>query len=118
MTKEELKNRTQKFHVSVLLALSGLPKNNIAFEVGKQLGRCSGSVGANYRAALRAKSRKDFINKIQIIIEEADETLYWLEVCKEAQILATEVCQRLHGEGSEILKIFVATAKTLKGIKS
>ena len=79
MTKQELQNRTKAFNVAVIKACEGLPKNAAGFELAKQIIRSSGSVGANYRASSRAKSDADFIYKIQIVIEEADETMYWLE---------------------------------------
>jgi four helix bundle protein len=78
MTKQELKNRTKAFHISIIKLCESLPKNTVGFELSKQIVRSAGSVGANYRAALRAKSKADFIYKLEIIIEEADETMYWL----------------------------------------
>ncbi len=77
MDKKILQQRTKQFHVDVIRLCENLPKNAAGFEIAKQVIRSAGSVGANYRASARAKSKADFINKIQIIIEEADETQYW-----------------------------------------
>src|ERR1700750_3510466 len=85
-SRKELQQRTNKFHVDVIKLCSDFPKNAAGFETAKQLIRSAGSVGANYRATKRAKSNADFIYKIQIVLEEADESLYWLEVINEAVI--------------------------------
>lgn len=114
MTKQELKNRTKAFHVSIIKLCELLPKNTVGFELGKQIIRSAGSVGANYRAAQRAKSNADFIYKIKIIIEEADETMYWLEIIEEASVLNKEVVNPLLKEANELVSIFVATVKTVK----
>lgn len=114
MTKEELKNKTKKFHIAVIKACEQLPKNAAGFELAKQLIRSAGSVGANYRAACRAKSTADFIYKIEIIIEEADESMYWLEVITEADLLTIQFTDPLIKEADELVSIFVATVKTVK----
>ncbi|MES2776482.1 MAG: four helix bundle protein [Bacteroidota bacterium] len=114
MTKEDLKKRTKAFHISVIKVCNGLPKNAAGFELAKQLIRSSGSVGANYRAACRAKSTADFIYKIEIVIEEADESMYWLEVITEAAMLNAENTGPLLKEANELVSIFVSTVKTAK----
>jgi len=114
MTKEELKQRTKGFHITVIKTCEFLPRNAAGFELAKQLIRSAGSVGANYRAATRAKSNADFIYKIEIVIEEADESQYWLEVCEEAGLLSAEHTNKLIKEANELVSIFVATVKTLK----
>src|SRR6266496_841393 len=86
MTRKELQARTKKFHVEVIKLCSNFPKNAAGFETAKQLIRAAGSVGANYRASVRAKSDDDFIYKIEVVLEEADESHYWLEVVKDAQL--------------------------------
>ncbi len=86
MDRKELQRRTKKFHVDVIRLCEGFPRNAAGFETAKQLIRSAGSVGANYRATVRAKSTDDFIYKIEIVLEEADESHYWLEVVKEAAI--------------------------------
>jgi len=82
--------------------------------LAKQVIRSAGSVGANYRAACRAKSTADFIYKIEIIIEEADESMYWLEVCDKAKLLPDTLINTLIKEANELVSIFVATVKTSK----
>ena len=114
MTKDELKSRTKAFHISIIKVCEYLPKNAAGFEVAKQLIRSAGSVGANYRAACRAKSNADFIYKLAIVIEEADESMYWLEVITEANLLAKENTNSLLQEANELVSIFVAALKTIK----
>lgn len=114
MTKNELKIRTKQFNVAAIKICEQLPKNAAGFELAKQLIRSSGSVGSNYRAACRAKSTADFIYKIEIIIEEADESMYWLEVIVEAELLTSKIAEPLIKEANELVSIFVATVKTSK----
>ncbi|MEO7263399.1 MAG: four helix bundle protein [Ferruginibacter sp.] len=114
MDKKTLQNRTKQFHVDVLKFCGDFPKNAAGFETAKQIIRSAGSVGANYRASARAKSKADFINKIQIIIEEADESQYWLEVISESEIKKGEETNRLIKEANELTAIFTATNKTAK----
>lgn len=80
MDRWELEQRIKQFHIDVLKICNKLPKTPAGYETAKQPIRSSGSVGANYRATARAKSTNDFINKLKIIIEEADESKYWLEI--------------------------------------
>ena len=82
--------------------------------MAKQLIRSAGSVGANYRAACRGKSIADFIYKIEIVVEEADESMYWLEVSEEALLLNQVITKPLITEANELVSIFVATVKTSK----
>lgn len=91
-----------------------MPKNAAGFETAKQLIRSAGSVGANYRATVRAKSKADFIYKIEIVLEEADESLYWLEVIRDAALIAGPELERLIKEANELTAIFAATDKTAK----
>lgn len=91
-----------------------LPKNAAGFETAKQLIRSAGSVGANYRAACRGKSKADFIYKIQVVLEEADESLYWLQATKEAALVQNETLDILIKEANELVCIFTATDKTAK----
>lgn len=114
MTKTELRNRTKIFNINVIKVCGQLPRNAAGLELAKQLIRSAGSVGSNYRAALRAKSNADFIYKIEIVIEEADESLYWLEVITESGLLTISTTEPLIKEANELVSIFVATAKTTK----
>jgi four helix bundle protein len=79
MNKFELQQRTMQFHVDVIKLCGRFPRNAAGFETAKQLIRSAGSVGANYRAACRAKSNADWIFKIEVVLEEADESLYWMQ---------------------------------------
>lgn len=117
MTKDELKKRTKTFHIAVIKACEGFPKNTAGYEMSKQLIRSAGSIGANYRAACRGKSTADFIYKIEVVIEEADESMYWLEVSEEALLLNEQVTKPLLKEANELVSIFVATVKTSKNNK-
>ena len=114
MDKKILQQRTKQFHIDVIKLCQLLPRNAAGFEIAKQLIRAAGSVGANYRATARAKSRPDFINKVQIVIEEADESHYWLEIVRDAELLQSEELNRLIIEANELTAIFTATNKTAK----
>lgn len=100
MDRKTLQQRTKQLHIDVIKLCAQLPRNAAGFETAKQLIR-AGSVGANYRASARAKSKPDFINKIQIIIEEADESHYWLEIIRDAAILQEIELNRLIIEANE-----------------
>jgi four helix bundle protein len=114
MTRKELQERTKKFHVDVIKLCERFPKNAAGFETAKQLIRAAGSVGANYRASVRAKSSADFIYKIEVVLEEADESLYWLEVVKDAKLQEGKELDSLINEANELTAIFAATDKTNK----
>jgi len=113
MNRNELENRTKQFHISVIRLCNLLPKTTASFETAKQLIRSAGSVGANYRATKRAKSTNDFLNKLKIIIEEADESKYWLEVIRDIPLLQEKELERLIQEADELTSIFVASHKTV-----
>jgi len=91
-----------------------LPKSNISDVIGKQLLRSATSVGANYRAACRARSKQEFISKIKIVEEESDETLYWLELIQELKLFRHEQISELIKEADELTAIFTSTAKSTK----
>jgi four helix bundle protein len=114
MDKKELQARTKKFHIDVIRLCNDFPRTASGFEIAKQILRSAGSVAANYRASSRAKSKADFINKIQIVIEEADESHYWLEIIEDAQIKPGAETKRLMKEANELTAIFTATNKTAK----
>src|SRR5437870_12442619 len=114
MTKFELQNRTRTFHVNVIKLCGSFPKNAAGFETAKQLIRSAGSIGANYRAACRGKSKADFIYKIEVVLEEADESLYWLEVTKDAELIKSEELDCLIREANELVSIFNAADITVK----
>ena len=115
MNKVELQARTKKFAIDIIKLVSALPANNRALNVlANQLLRCSSSVGANYRSAGKGKSTADFINKIVIVEEEADESIYWLELMEEPGLITFENISILKQEARELTAIFTAIGKTAK----
>jgi four helix bundle protein len=114
MDKNELLNRTKKFALDVINFVNDLPNKPSNKKIGYQLLDSGTSVGANYRAACRGKSKADFIYKIKIVEEEADESLFWLELLKETNLPSTLIDSLLK-EANEITAIFTAIAKTSKG---
>lgn len=114
MDRKILQNRTKQFHIDVIKLCEDLPRNAAGFETAKQIIRSAGSVGANYRATVRAKSKADFIYKIEIVLEEADESMYWLEVIRDSNLKTGDDIERLIKEANELTAIFAATDKTAK----
>lgn len=114
MDKKLLQQRTKQFNVDIIVFCSNFPKSAAGFELAKQLIRSAGSVGANYRAALRAKSKADFVYKIKIVLEEADESFYWLEVVNESGLIKSEQLIKLLDEANQLTAIFSAIDKTTK----
>ena len=114
MNKIDLQKRTKQFNINVIKICETLPRNAVGVELAKQIIRSSGSVGANYRATQRAKSKADYIYKLEIVIEEADKTMYWLEVMSETRLIDTKIASALIKEANELVSIFVATVKTTK----
>lgn len=115
MTKEQLKNRTKKFALDVFKFLMKLEKNKAVHVVSFQLFKSSSSVAANYRAVCRGKSTADFLNKLKIVDEEADESLFWLEFIQglETECDSNEL-NKLIKEADELVAIFSAAIKTIK----
>ena len=114
MTPEELRQRTKGFGVRCIQVVDALPATRTGDVLGKQLLRAATSVGANYRAATRGRSGREFVAKLGVAIEEADECLYWLEVIIDAKLLPAKRLTELRVEGEEIVKILVATVRTMK----
>ena len=114
MTREEMKKRTKAYSNRIVKVSEALPKNWIAQTLGKQLLRCGTSVGSNYRAVCRAKSNPDFINKLRIVEEECDESLFWMELLVDNNLIKAERLKGLMTEANELLSIFVASAKTAR----
>jgi four helix bundle protein len=112
MSPEDLKGRTKGFGLCVIRLLGILPRSVANDVMGRQLIRSATSVGANYRAACRARSANDFIAKMKIVEEEADESVYWLEMLVESGAIKPESAKELLREGNEILAITVASIKT------
>ena len=114
MDKQLFQKRTKGLAVRVIRLSGSLPKTVAADVIGRQLVRSASSVGANYRAACRAKSTADLINKLKIVEEEADETLFWLELLIESELMPETRLQNLIQETDEILSMTVASIKTLR----
>ena len=117
MNEKEMKQRTKRFALDIIRLAPQLPKTAEGRIVGNQLLRCSTSVEANYRAVCRAKSKADFISKLGIVEEEADESCYWLELIIEGEILPEGQVASLLAEANEITAIIVASRKTAGGSK-
>tara|TARA_R110000868_G_scaffold223743_6_gene475618 strand:- start:1117 stop:1470 length:354 start_codon:yes stop_codon:yes gene_type:complete len=116
--KQILKDRTKKYASDCWNLCTKFPVSREYNAFCNQLIRCSSSVGANYRAACRAKSDADFINKLKIVEEEADESMYFLELLLEVSDKEHQEMKRLHAEGNELLSIIVASIKTMRNRKS
>lgn len=114
MKPRDLKLRTKKFSISVLKYLDKLPNKNPYYSINGQLTRSAMSVGANYRAASRAKSNADFINKLKIVEEECDESMYFMEIIQELLPEHKNELDVLHREADELLAITVASIKTAR----
>ena len=113
MNEQEFKQRTKQLALRVIKLVSSLPKNTVSEVIGKQLIRSGTSVGANYRAACRARSTADLIAKLRIVEEEADEGLYWMELIVEAKLVDVANLRSIMSETNEILAMTVASIKTL-----
>lgn len=114
MDAEELKKRTKQFGLRVIRLVQALPRSQPADVIGKQLLRSGTSVGANYRAACRARSRAEFAAKVSIAIEEADESGYWMELLVEAGLMQSELLTSLIQEADELTAILTASVKTAR----
>ena len=112
MNEEEMKNRTKEFAKSIIKLCRKLPDNREGRLIGNQIFRSGTSIAANYRAACRARSTAEFISKLSIVEKEADETLFWLEILEEMEILDKDLIAALMQESNEIIAIIVASIKT------
>ena len=111
---EDLKKRTKSFALRVIKLVEALPIGRTVDVIGRQLLRSGTSVGANYRSACRARSPADFISKMGIVEEEADESLFWMELLVEAEIVKPKKLESLMEEADELLAIMVASIKTAR----
>ena len=112
--KKELRNRTFKFSLLILELVEFFSKSKATDVIAYQIIKSGTSVGANYRAALRARSDKEFISKINIVLEEVDETLFWLEIIKEKKYINdTKKINDVMKEANELTAIFTASLKTI-----
>ena len=117
MNAEELKSRTKAFAVRVIELVDRLPQSRSTNVIANQIIRSGTSVGANYRAACRAKSRADFISKMGNVEEECDETIYWMELLIDAKKIEPSVLDNSLREANELLAITVTSIKTARSRK-
>ncbi len=114
MNEQQFKQRTKQLALRIIHLVEALPNTSTAQVIGKQVLRSGTSVGANYRAACRAKSTADILSKLAIVEEEADETLYWLELLVEAEIIPESKQRSLMSETNEIIAMVVTSIKTIR----
>jgi four helix bundle protein len=112
VSKAELIARTKAFSLRILKLVDHLPRTTSGRAIGNQLVRSGTSVGANYRAACRSRSRAEFIAKLGIVAEEADETIYWLELIRDGNLLSANKLKELIKEADELTAIFTAGRRT------
>ena len=117
MDEKTFKARTKKLAVAIIKQMDKLPKSRTTNIIARQIIRSGTSIGANYRAASRAKSTADMINKLKIVEEESDETAYWLEILVETGIVSQEQVADIYKETNEIIAMTVASIKTLRNRK-
>jgi four helix bundle protein len=114
MNEQQLKYRTKTFALRILRLTEALPRSRAGDIFGRQLLRSATSVGANYRAACRARSRAAMIAKLDIVLEEIDESSYWLELISESGMIPTQRLTDLIDESEQLTAIVVASLKTLR----
>lgn len=115
-TKPEiLRDRTKQFAIRIIRLSQELPNTEQARVIGRQLLRSGTSVAANYRAVCRARSKAEFISKIGIVVEEADESVFWLELLVDTNIVPRNKLDELLKEANELLAIFAASQRTARG---
>jgi len=117
MNKTELKDRTKKFAHDCTKLIIQLPNNSLGFHLTNQLLRSSTSVAANYRAACLAQSKASFVSKLSIVIEEVDESAFWLEFILDENLVGKEKILSLLKEAQELTKIFISSRKTASNKK-
>lgn len=113
MTTDELKLRTKKFSLEIINLVESLPNSISCRVIANQIIRSGTSVAANYRAACRARSDKEFISKMNIVLEEADETVFWLEIILDKKWITEFKTKSLLDEGNQLVAIFVSSLKTV-----
>lgn len=115
MNPEQMKARTRAFALRIIRLAESLPNTPTAIAIRNQMLRCGPSVGANYRASCRARSKPDFVAKMGIVEEEADESMFWIELLIDAGIVKRARVSNLLAEADEILSIVVSSIKTARG---
>ena len=111
---EELRDRTKQFAIRIVKLFRALPKTEEARVLGKQVLRSGTSVAANYRAVCRSRSRADFISKLAVVTEEADETVFWLEMLVDTGIVRKAKLEKLLMEANELIRIFGSSLQTAR----
>lgn len=111
---EILKRRTKIFAIRIVKLFRALPTTDDGRVIGKQLLRSGTSVAANYRAVCRSRSKAEFVAKVGVVVEEADETVFWLELCSELRLVGAVRIQGLLKEANELLAIFAASQRTAR----
>jgi four helix bundle protein len=117
MMKNDLKDRTKRFALSIMELIELMPNTISGRVIANQLIKSGTSVGANYRAVCRARSDKEFISKMQIVLEETDETSYWLEIIQSKKWISDEILNPVLTEANELTAIFVSSLKTINAKK-
>jgi four helix bundle protein len=116
MTKEQLRDRCRALARDVLLVCDSMPQKTGAVTIAKQLARSASSASADYRAACRGRSKAEWLSKMGVVEEEADETQHWLELAQDCRYLDARQAEPLWREASEILAIVVASIRTGRGV--
>src|SRR5436309_2855256 len=111
----DLRERTKAFALAIVRLVDALPRSRAADVIGRQLLRSGTSVAANYRAARRARSRKEFLAKMGIVEEETDESSFWLELLEDSGLTATNETRRLRAEADQLVAIVVSSIRTARG---
>lgn len=114
MNATELCARTRHFALRVIRLVQALPKTPVADVLGKQVLRSATSIGANYRAACHAQTKPVFVAKMSTVVEESDETIYWLELIRDAELVKPEQLSELIDEADQILKIMPSSRNTAR----
>jgi four helix bundle protein len=111
---KHLQNRTKRFAIQIIKSFAVLPKTEETRVIGRQFLRSGTAVAANYRSACRARSHADFISKLAIVVEEADETLFWIELLVDSKLVPRDTVESLLRECHELVKIFASSLATAK----
>jgi len=114
VNREEMKHRTKQFALRIIRLSAALPKNREADVLGRQLLKSGTSIGANYREAVRASSRRHFVSNLEICLREGDETIYWLELLTESGVVPHKRLSGLLDECNQLVAIMTATVRTAK----
>ena len=112
MDSQEVKERTKGFALRIMRLVGALPRTTVGRAIGNQLIRCATSIGANYRAACRGRSKAEFTAKLGTVAEEADETCFWLELIMDGKLLPRKQVEPLYREADELTAMFTTGVRT------